>query len=313
MTKEPMPFLLFMSSGDLLADRRYDFARDLQLRGDLAGAADLMAQAVELAPAFASGWFALGEMRQELNQNNTAIEAYRKAIAADPEDPHGASLRLMRLGAVELSEMPKAYVRSLFDQYAPKFDTALVNDLAYRGPEVLLNAVLAARHADRRPAFFKRAIDLGCGTGLAARAFVSNIDSVIGIDLSPGMIAKADATGLYARLEVADMLEGLAKEADASADLVIAADAMVYLQDLVPVLREAARVLKPQGLIGFTVETHAGTGVIIGGGLRYAHAEMYVRDALMKAGLTAPRIDTVSTRTDRGEPVPGLVVTAVRS
>ncbi len=308
-----MPNRLFMSSGDLLADRRYDFARDLQLRGDLAGAADVMAQAVELAPAFASGWFALGEMQQELNQNNAAIEAFRKAVAADPEDIHGASVRLMRLGAIELSEMPKAYVRSLFDQYAPKFDAALVGDLAYRGPQVLLKAVLAACHADRRPALFKRAIDLGCGTGLAARAFASNADSIIGIDLSPGMIAQAEATGLYARLEVADMLEGLAKEADASVDLVIAADAMVYLGDLVPLLREAARVLKPQGLAGFTVETHTGAGVIIGGGLRYAHSEIYVRDALMQAGLSQPRIECVSTRNDAGVPVPGLVVTAVRN
>jgi hypothetical protein len=29
-----MPAPLFLSSGDLIADRRYDFARDLQLRGD---------------------------------------------------------------------------------------------------------------------------------------------------------------------------------------------------------------------------------------------------------------------------------------
>lgn len=308
-----MPFHLFMSSGDLIADRRYDFARDLQLRGDLAGAADLMAQAAELAPLFASAWFALGEMQEELNQNNAAIESYRKAIAADPQDSHGASLRLMRLGAAELSEMPREYVRSLFDQYAPKFDAALVGNLGYRGPDVLFKAVLAARVAEKRPAFFRRAIDLGCGTGLAARAFAANADSITGIDLSPGMIAKAQATALYDHLEVADMLDGLARETAASADLIIAADAMVYVRDLAPVLREVARVLVPQGLLGFTVETHTGAGVIIGEGLRYAHSETYVRDALMQSGLIQPRIDAVSTRTDGGVPVPGLVVTAVRS
>ncbi len=308
-----MPFHLFMSSGDLLADRRYDFARDLQLRGDLAGAADLMAQAAELAPLFASAWFALGEMQEELNQNNAAIESYRKAIAADPQDSHGASLRLMRLGAAELSEMPREYVRSLFDQYAPKFDAALVGNLGYRGPDVLFKAVLAARIAEKRPAFFRRAIDLGCGTGLAARAFAANADSITGIDLSPGMIAKAQATALYDHLEVADMLDGLARETAASADLIIAADAMVYVRDLVPVLREAKRVLMPQGLLAFTVESHGGAGVIIGQGLRYAHSEAYVRDALREASFIGVRIDAVSTRTDGGVPVPGLVVTAVRS
>src|SRR5438876_52374 len=59
----PMPARLFLSSGDLVADRRYDFARDLQLRGDLPAAADLLRQAIELAPKFASAWFTLGKNR----------------------------------------------------------------------------------------------------------------------------------------------------------------------------------------------------------------------------------------------------------
>ena len=50
----------------------------------------------------------------------------------------------------------------------PNFEKALVDDLGYRGPALLFKAVLAARQAVRKPAFFKRAIDLGCGTGLAA-------------------------------------------------------------------------------------------------------------------------------------------------
>ena len=45
-----MPVRLFLSSGDLVADRRFEFARDLQLKGDLVAAADLLEQAVELAP-----------------------------------------------------------------------------------------------------------------------------------------------------------------------------------------------------------------------------------------------------------------------
>src|SRR5262252_9910955 len=100
-----MPARLFLSSGDLIADRRYDFARDLQLRGDLPAAADLLQQAVELAPQFASAWFTLGEIRQQLGERERAVAAFRKARAADPDDRHGASIRLMRLGAEELSVM----------------------------------------------------------------------------------------------------------------------------------------------------------------------------------------------------------------
>ena len=101
-----MPARLFFSSGDLLADRRFEFARDLQLKGDLPAAADLLEQAIELAPNFTSAWFTLGEIRQQLKENDKAIAAFQRARASDPGDRHGAAVKLMRLGAVELDEMP---------------------------------------------------------------------------------------------------------------------------------------------------------------------------------------------------------------
>src|SRR5258707_4332736 len=307
-----MPARLFLSSGDLMADRRFDLARDLQLKGDLAAAADLLLQATELAPGFASAWFTLGQIREQLGERDTAIAAFRRAHDADPGDRHGASLRLMLLGAEKLSAMPPAYVRVLFDQYAPKFEKALVDDLGYRGPALLFKAVLAARQANRKPAFFKRAIDLGCGTGLAAAAFVKEVDHFIGIDLSPRMIERARATGLYAKLEVADMVQGLRDRPDASADLVLAADAMVYLPDLAPVLGEVKRVLVSGGLLAFTVETHDGDGSVLGEGLRYAHSAGYVRGSIGEAGLMLSRCEDLSARNEDNVPVPGLVVVAAK-
>jgi predicted TPR repeat methyltransferase len=308
-----MPARLFLSSGDLVADRRFDFARDLQLKGDLVAAAGLLVQATELAPGFASAWFTLGEIREQLGERDAAVAAFRKAGLADPEDRHGASLRLMLLGAEKLSAMPHAYVRALFDQYAPKFEAALVDDLGYRGPSLLFKAVLAARHAVRRPAFFKRAIDLGCGTGLAATAFAREVDHFIGIDLSPRMIERARLTGLYAALEVTEMVQGLSSKPDASAELVLAADAMVYLADIAPLLCEAKRVLVPGGLLAFTVETHAGDGVILGEGLRYAHGAAYVRASIRDAGLALSQLEALSARNEDNTPVPGLVVVAAKT
>ena len=304
---------MFLSSGDLVADRRFDFARDLQLKGDLVAAADLLLQAIELAPGFASAWFTLGEIREQLGERDAAIEAFRKAQVADPRDRHGARLRLMRLGAERLADMPQGYVRALFDQYAPKFESALVDDLGYRGPALLFKAVLAVRAAVRKPAFFSRAIDLGCGTGLAAAAFVRNVDHFTGIDLSPRMIEKARATSLYAELEVDDLLQGLRRKPDASAELVLAADAMVYIADLGPVLAEAKRVLVPGGIFAFTTETHDGEGVILGEGLRYAHAADHVRASVEAAGLNLSQLEDRSARNEDNMPVPGLVVVATKS
>jgi predicted TPR repeat methyltransferase len=307
-----MPARLFLSSGDMIADRRFEFARDLQLKGDLAAAADLLLQAVELAPNFASAWFTLGQIRKQLGENDAAIAAFRHARAADPDDRHGAGLHLMRLGAEPVAGMPQAYVQSLFDQYAPRFEAALVDDLGYRGPSLLFKAVLSARAAVRKPAFFKRAVDLGCGTGLAANAFAKNVDRFIGVDLSPRMVERARLTGLYAELEVADMTQGLRNKPDVSVELILAADAMVYVSDLAPVLREVTRVLVPGGMLAFTVETHDGEGVLIGEGLRYAHGEAYVREQVAAAGLKLVQCEYLSARNEDNVPAPGLVVVATK-
>src|ERR1700728_134219 len=81
-----MPARVFMSSGDMIADRRFDFARDLQLKGDLVAAADLFLQATDLAPGFATAWFTLGEVREQLGDRDGAIAAFRNARMTDPGD-----------------------------------------------------------------------------------------------------------------------------------------------------------------------------------------------------------------------------------
>jgi predicted TPR repeat methyltransferase len=308
-----MPSPLFLSSGDLIADRRFEFARDLQLEGDLVAAADLLDQTVELAPNFTSAWFALGEIREQLRDREAAIAAFEKARASDSADRHGAAVRLMRLGASPVAAMPQAYVRSLFDQYAPRFEAELRERLHYRAPALLFEAVLAVRAAEKKPAHFKRAIDLGCGTGLGAAAFAGNVDSFIGVDLSPGMIEQARAGGLYAALELDDMTAALQRTSDASADLVLSADAMVYVGELAPVLDEVERVLLSGGLLAFTVETHDGANVIVGEGLRTAHSADYIRTAIAAAGLILMHLAPASPRIDRGIPVRGLVVVASKA
>jgi predicted TPR repeat methyltransferase len=302
----------FVTSGNMTADRRYEFAQQYFKRGDLDAAADVMAQALELAPHFAAAWFALGEINDARGKREEAIQAFKKARDHDREDRHGASLHLMRLGAEQMGEMPEAYVRTLFDQYAPQFNRALLETLNYRGPRVLRDAVREALKPTGREEQFRRAIDLGCGTGLAARAFARTAGEIVGYDISFGMIEQARQLALYDRLEVADMVQALCGEADASADLIFSADAIVYLSDLVPLLTEVARVLSAGGLFACTLETHEGEGVILGAGLRYAHSARYVADTLTQVGLAQLHAARVSTRDESSVPVPGLVVVASR-
>lgn len=298
--------MLFLSSGDILADRRYEHALGYAERGDDAAAADLLAQAVELAPGFASAWFRLGEVRARLGERDGVIAAFRAALAADPTDRHGAALHLARLGAADAAAAMSAdYVRALFDQYAPRFDDALAN-LAYSAPALLREAATAERTR------FGAMLDLGCGTGLAGAAFRPHTDWLVGVDLSPKMIEAARAKGLYDRLVVADIGEFLQEQGDAAFHLVVAADVFVYLGDLAPVCRAVARVLAANGLTAFTVETHDGAGAILGEKLRFAHGAPHVRDALGAAHLSIRQMTSVSTRTENNVPVPGLLVVALK-
>jgi predicted TPR repeat methyltransferase len=306
---------LFQSSGDLIADRRFAIAQDLLARDDLAGAADLLAQAIEAAPRFVSAWFALGEVRETTGAREEAIAAFQQVCALDAEDRLGAGLHLVRLGALAPGDMPSAYVRTLFDQYAPRFDAALTEGLGYRGPAVLRDAIAAACAAAGRALRFAAALDLGCGTGLAGAALRPLVDELTGVDLSERMVALAREKKLYDRLETGDLMQFLHAEARAGHHyaLIVAADVFAYLSWLPGVIAAAAQVLAPGGLLAFTVETHPGDDVILGEKLRYAHGAARVRGAVAGARLTLVALTEASTRSEAGVPVPGLVVVARRN
>jgi predicted TPR repeat methyltransferase len=304
---------LFVSSGDLIADRRYKWALDHAAQGDFSGAADILVQTVELAPRFATAWFALGAIRDQLADRDGAIAAFVQARDADPEDYHGARLQLARLGAGETTPaMTETYVRRLFDQYAARYDAALTERLQYRGPTLLHDAVETVMRAARRRMRFGSMLDLGCGTGLGGAAFRPHVDWLVGVDLSPAMIAHATTKGLYDRLVNAALADFLANEAGVKGiyHLVLAADVFVYVNDLAPIIAGIARVLAPDSLLAFTVETHAGDGVKLLQTLRYAHSEGYVRAVLGAAGLVPAHLAKAAVRSEKGVPVSSLVVVA---
>jgi len=70
---------IHLSSGNLIADGRFEWARDLEAKCDLTGAADLLVQALELAPAYAAALFALGQVRSQLDDREGAIAAFEAA------------------------------------------------------------------------------------------------------------------------------------------------------------------------------------------------------------------------------------------
>ena len=293
------------TSGDLLADRRHDYAEMLFASGDHAAAAGLMLDALELAPGWALGWFRMGEMHEAAGALDQAAEAWRMAKKLDPDDRAGAALKLELIGRAPVSDAPPgAFVEALFDQYAPTFDKALVERLEYRVPQLLFEAIGGTGQAR-----FAHAVDLGCGTGLMGERLRPLVGSLEGCDISVGMLKKAEAKGVYDRLFKAD-LQSLALPAG-EADLVMAADVFMYVGALDRIISVVAAGLSADGLFAFSVEKHDGAeDFVLRPSRRYAHSEPYLRRLLSANGFSPPSIEAETIRQDRGAGIEGLIVVA---
>lgn len=296
----------FHSSGDLIADRRASYADMLFDSGDHAAAADLMAQALELVPGWTAGRFRLGEMWEAAGQHESAAAAWRKVLECDPEDRFGAGLKLAATGYAQVPATPPlAYVETLFDAYAPTFESALLDKLDYRVPELLAQAIEVHGGARR----YHRALDLGCGTGLMGPYVRPVADRLDGMDLSEAMLQKAAEKQIYDDLRKSDVNEFEVELG--SLDLVIAADVFVYVGDLERAFATIAKSLAVDGLFVFSVENQEGSDEpILQSSLRYTHSQSYIERLLSAQGMALVSLARETIRLDRGEPLQGLIIVA---
>jgi len=176
-----------------------------------------------------------------------ALSIARDVYAGAESDPvHG--YHLATLAGEKVSRAPADYVAAYFDRFADSFDTQMVNVLQYRAPSKLL------RLLDYTGASYARVLDLGCGTGLAGPLLRPRAQTLIGVDLSGKMLAKAQGRGVYDELAEGEMVEYLGG-VRTGFDLIFAADSLIYLGDLGPFFAAAAGALRPGGLLAATLET----------------------------------------------------------
>lgn len=306
---------------------------------------DAFRQSLALRPDHAEAWNNRGNLLRDLGRFGEAAIGYRRALAlrpdwADAHDNLGAVLYLLHeqggveeaaalarlwrrdhsanplarhIGAAIAGEeadarAPDDYVRQTFDLFAEEFDRKLA-ELDYRAPS-LLAGLLAEE--ERRSGL--DVLDAGCGTGLCAASLRPYARRLVGVDLSDGMLDRARTRGLYDELQAAELV-GFLAERPGAFDLVIAADVFCYFGVLDEALAAARAALRPGGRLAFTVEEldpADGRPHRVATHGRYAHAEDYIRTAVVGAGLALRRCDHDRLRYESGEPVMGLVVLAER-
>src|SRR3989344_4121416 len=258
--------------------------------------------ALRLRPDYAEAYSAWATVLQTKREYPEAIVNYEKALRLDPDDAQ-ARYMLSALGATPApSTAPPAYVTKLFDDYAGRFDRHLVQQLEYRIPAHLREAVGQVLDETRRSL---EVLDLGCGTGLCGPLFRDIAARLTGVDLSAKMIEKARERGVYDELRVADITEAM-RAHPAAYDLILAADVFIYVGELVSVFAACRGALKPGGLLAFSIEAAEETDTyVLRPTGRYAHASGYIRALAQAQALREIDFGHMVLRKEKDSPMPG--------
>lgn len=108
----------------------------------------------------------------------------------------------------------------------------------------------------------KHVLDAGCGSGSLTQWLLDHGAEVVGLDASPHMLEQArKRVQGKADLRLHDLREPLGFIEDDSLDLVASSLVMHYIDEVEPVFMEFHRVLKPGGLLVFSIE-HPFTGFV---------------------------------------------------
>jgi predicted TPR repeat methyltransferase len=214
-------------------------------------------------------------------------------------NPDDAVQRYMNsaVAGEQLPTAPVDFVERHFDRLAPSFDRKLVDSLQYRGPEIMVQMIAAHRHS------FDHILDLGCGTGLAAKPLSRFGGAAVGVDLSAAMLQQAEERGFYSALTKAEAIEFLTTT-PANFDLVFAADVLVYMGDLEAFFSAVADVLVKDGILALSIETTTVADFELLPSGRFAHAVAYV-EALASDHFAKLDSQTTTLRLEMRHPVEG--------
>ena len=97
-------------------------------------------------------------------------------------------------------------------------------------------------------------LDIGIGTGLSSIPFHEAGLEICGFDSSEAMLEVCESKGFAKQLVVHDLRNAPYPYERRSFDHVISLGVLNFYSDLAPVLREVARIIRPGGILGFSVE-----------------------------------------------------------
>ena len=251
----------------------------------------------------------LGSAYYRLNRLGEAAECYRTWLKTDPDNAFARHHLAACTGEAVPHKASNSYLKIVFNSTADRFDKNLVEQLLYRGPEIIADLLKGHLVNDNT----LDVLDGGCGTGLCAPVLAPYAKSLTGVDISSGMLGKANTKGFYNALVEMELAAYLINQQQVF-DLICLADTLVYFGDLTELFRIVRRALRPRGMFVFTVECAAESKQAVGYQLnpsgRYAHSDRYVSECLEKHHFSIKQVEEVNIRMEIGQPTPGLGILA---
>ncbi|MDE2354909.1 MAG: tetratricopeptide repeat protein, partial [Betaproteobacteria bacterium] len=251
----------------------------------------------------------LGIAYYRLNLLSQAADCYREWLRLEPGNPVARHHLAACTQEAVPARAPDDFVKTVFDDMAAEFDHRLTGKLEYRGPEIIAGLLQALP----APSGTLDVLDGGCGTGLCGPMLAPYARHLAGVDLSPGMVAKAEARNLYNTLTVAELTAYLQQHPQAF-DLVALADTLIYFGDLSDILAASAGSLRAGGHLAFTVEsTQENHSFELGPSGRYRHRCDYLAQVLASSGFALLEMQEVVLRREFCQPTSGFGVLARRA
>ena len=261
------------------ADALYNLGNTLYELGKTEEAISSYRDAINIEPDYAGAYSGLGNIFQGLGKLDEAVASLKQAMAIEPGLP-GVQHRLNALLGITTDCAPRKYVEEVFNSYATKFDTHLVNKLKYKTPSLLKEKLLVLGGVEKK---LKNVIDIGCGTGLAGLQFRDVAETLIGIDLSENMVRKAEIKNIYDELYVDDIVDRL-EVLKTKFNLFISSDVFTYIGNLFPLFHCIKKHSTQKSLFLFSTEHTDGERFILNNSGRYAHSKDYIMSAATQSG-----------------------------
>jgi predicted TPR repeat methyltransferase len=223
-----------------------------------------------------------------------------------------------------VQQCPKDYIIGLYSSFAPNFDKLLLGSLHYTTPTLLRRLVDQVK-GTRTAKWARKALDLGCSTGLSGLAFqdclMDDRHPLIGVDLSPEMLAQAKQRNCYQELLEGDCLDGLVTHNNEDVDLITACDVFCYIGNLQAIFIAAHESLATHGMFAFSTELledhhhqqqqqqHGATkDFILQECARFAHSQDYIQRLSLDSGFVMGGHQVCIIRKNQGKDVRGSLV-----